>query len=74
MKRELNLKSAQDNRPHMKKYAEEWFVEEACRLIEILVGVGRKPDAEKVREQALAVHDDPAIRESVDKAVQRQQK
>jgi serine/threonine protein kinase/uncharacterized RDD family membrane protein YckC len=72
--RELNLKLAKDNRPQLRDYAERSFVEETSRLIEILVGAGRKADAEKVQEQALAVRDDPGIREAVEKAVQRQKK
>jgi hypothetical protein len=73
-RRELNLQFAKDNNPQLKTYAEKSFVEETCRLIEILVGADRKPDAEKLRERALAVRDDPAIRQAVEKAVERQKK
>jgi hypothetical protein len=72
--RELNLELAKEGNPQLKAYAEESFVEKTCRLINILVGAGRKQDAEKVRERALAVRDDPAIRQAVEDAVERQKK
>jgi hypothetical protein len=62
------------NNPELKDYAEKSFVEETCRVIEILVRAGRKLDAEKLREHALAVLDEPAIRQAVEKAVERQKK
>ena len=60
--RELNLKFAANGQPRLKQYAERTFIEETCRLIEILVSAERNDEAAKVREQALAVQDDPAIR------------
>ena len=50
----MQLKMDKDKQLPMKDYAEKSFVEQTCRLIEILVGAGRKEDAEGVREQALA--------------------
>jgi len=72
--RERTLTFAKDANPPLKDFAETSFAEETCRLIEILVGVNRKTDAEKIREQAMAVRDDPRIREAVEKAMQRQKK
>jgi hypothetical protein len=34
-------------------------------LIEALVGTGRKPDAEKVRDQAVAILDNPRLKSAV---------
>jgi hypothetical protein len=73
--RDANLKLAKEEADtNLKEYAENSFVEEICRLIDILVGADRKQDAEKVRERALAVRDASAIREAIEKAVQRQKK
>jgi len=65
--RERQLSMAKDERLRMKEYAEKSFVEVACRLIEILVGAGRKEDAESVRERALAVRDDRKLRDAIEK-------
>jgi hypothetical protein len=71
--RALNLKLAQKNDDsRLKEYAEKSFADETCRVIEILVGADRKQDAEKVRDQALAVRDDAGIRDALEKALQRQ--
>jgi hypothetical protein len=72
-RRELTLRRASGD-SHRKEFAESSFTEDSCRLIEILVGGGRKPDAERVRERALTVRDDPKIREAVDKAANSQNK
>ena len=66
--RELQLKMDKDKRLRMKEYAEKSFVEQTSRLIEILVGAGRKEDAESVREQALEVRDDRRFRDAIEKA------
>jgi hypothetical protein len=65
--RERNLEIAKDERVLMKEHAEKMFAEETCRLIEILVGAGRKQDAESVRERALAVRDDRKLRDAIEK-------
>ena len=58
----------------MKKYAEDRFVSQTCQLIEILVGVGRKADAEKIRDQAVAVLDDARLKSAVSDAEARVRK
>ncbi len=65
--RERHLEMAKDERLRLKEYAETSFVEETCRLIEILVGAGRKEDAESVRERAFAVRDDRPLLEAIKK-------
>ena len=65
--RERQVSMAKDERLRMKEYAEKSFVEVTCRLIEILVGAGRKEDAESVRERALAVRDDRKLRDAIEK-------
>jgi hypothetical protein len=42
-----------------------------CELIEILVGAGKAADAEKVREQAVALLDDPRLKPAVADAESR---
>ncbi len=72
--RQMQLSLAtEDSTEPFKDVAEGHFVEQTCRLIEILVGVGRGPDAEKVRDRALAVRDDAAIRGAMDRAMQRKE-
>jgi hypothetical protein len=77
--RTMHLDLAKKSYPRMEDYAriegyvERLFAEETSRLIEILVGADRQPDAEKVRKQALAVHDDPRIRDAGKKDAQREQ-
>jgi hypothetical protein len=68
--RELNLKFAKHGPPQLRDFAVKSFVERTCRLIEILVRADRKDEAEKIRERALAVHNDPAIRAAGEKAEQ----
>ncbi len=69
--RELNLKLAKDGVASLKEFADKSFTEETCRLIEILSGANRKPDAEKVRERALAVRNDAGLREAIEQAEKR---
>jgi hypothetical protein len=70
-RRKMNLEYATKGNPRMEEFAETWFADETCRLIEILVGVDRKQEAETVRKQALAVRDDPRIRDAGQKALPR---
>jgi hypothetical protein len=55
----------------VKKFAENGFVEETRQLIEILVGAGRKPEAEKIRDEAVLVLDDPRLQSAVADAEQK---
>jgi hypothetical protein len=72
--RERTLKRVKKDNPELKAFAEEAFVDETGRLVEILVGVGRKQDAGKVRERALAVRDDRQVRDALDRALQSRKK
>jgi hypothetical protein len=47
------------------------FVGEVCKLVEILVATGHKTDAEKIRDQAAAVLDDPRLQSAVSDAEQK---
>jgi hypothetical protein len=51
--------------PAPPKFADNNFVGQTRQLIEILVGAGRKADAEKIRDQALAVVDDDRLKAAV---------
>ncbi len=44
------------------------FVKQTCGLIEILVATGHKPEAEKIRDQALLIMDDPLLTAAVQDA------
>ena len=49
----------------LQQHSDEHFVRQARALVEILVGAGRKPDAEKIQAQAVAELDDPALASAV---------
>jgi hypothetical protein len=63
-----------DTTARMKKWAEDRFVGGTVELIEILVGVGRKAEAEKIRDQAVAVLDDARLKSAVSDAEARVRK
>jgi len=44
------------------------FVKQTCGLIEILMATGHKPEAEKIRDQALLIMDDPLLTSAVQDA------
>jgi hypothetical protein len=63
-----------DTTARMKKWAEDRFVGGTAQLIEILVGAGRKAEAEKIRDQAVAVLDDARLKSVVTDAEARVRK
>ncbi len=63
--------SPPDTSAMMKKSAEDRFVGQTCQLIEILVATDHKADAEGIRDQAIAVLDDPRLKSAVDDAAQK---
>jgi hypothetical protein len=65
------VKPPPDTLPRIKKLGEENFVNETRNLIEILVGVNHKDDAEKIRDQALAVLGDPRLQSAVTDAEEK---
>ena len=59
------------NPPDPPSYGDNSFVKKTRQLIEILVGVGDKAEAEKVRDQAVALLDDPRLKSAVADAEKR---
>jgi hypothetical protein len=57
--------SPPDTSAMLKKSAEDRFVGQVRQLIEILVATGHKADAEKIRDQAVAILDDPRLKSAV---------
>ncbi len=55
----------------MRKSSVDRFVRNVGQLIEILVGAGRKPEAGKICDQALATLDDPRLKSAISDAEQR---
>jgi hypothetical protein len=53
------------------KFADNNFVGQIRQLIEILVGAGRKPEADKIRDEALMVLNDDRIKSAVTDAEQK---
>jgi hypothetical protein len=56
------------------KAADHIFINKACQLVEILVASGHKADAQKVRDQALALLDDARLKSAVTDAEEKLQK
>ena len=57
--------------PDSPSYGDSSFVKQTRQLVEILVGVGDKAEAEKVRDQAVALLDDPRLKSAVADAEKR---
>jgi hypothetical protein len=68
---ELADRSPAVNQTLLGEQAERTFVKETRQLVEILVGTGRKLDAEKIRDSAVAVLDVPELKSAVTDAEQR---
>jgi hypothetical protein len=68
--RQVHLELAGENpalgQSHLGEYAEVHFAEAVGRLIAILVGTGRRQDAERVRELALATSASAPVRAALD--------
>ena len=56
------------------KVADNIFVDKTRQLIEILVANGHQADAEQIRDQALALLDDPWLKSAVSDAEEKTQK
>jgi hypothetical protein len=69
-----NSWSPPDTWAMMKKSAEDRFVGQTRQLIEILVATGRKADAERIRDQAVAILDDPRLRSAISDVEEQIQK
>jgi len=63
-----------DTSAMMKKSGEDRFVGQTRQWIEILIGTGHKADAEKIRDQAVAILDDPRLKSAVSDAEEKIQK
>ena len=57
--------------PDMGQLATNNFVGQVCKLVEILVATGHKADAEKIRDEAVTVLDDPRLQSAVSDAEQK---
>jgi hypothetical protein len=63
--RELPGERPKSQQDQLRDLAKETFVTSACRLIEILIATGRKPEAEKIGDQAVAILDDSRLKSAV---------
>jgi hypothetical protein len=66
-----NSWSPPDTSAMMKKFAEDRFVGQTRQLIEILVATDHKADAEKIRDEAIKLLNDPRVKSAVDDAAQK---
>lgn len=57
--------------PDLMQMATNNFVGSVCKLVEILVATGHKPDAEKIQDEALTVLDDPKLKSAVNDAEEK---
>lgn len=71
MNDELARKNPELNRPEFRLQSRQRFMEKTCQLIEILVATDRKAAAEKVREQAVILNDDPRLKSAVQDAANK---
>jgi serine/threonine protein kinase len=55
----------------LREHIRNTFVDDTCRLIEILVAVGRRADATRIQEQAVAVSNSPKLEAAVQDAEKR---
>jgi serine/threonine protein kinase len=55
-------------RPDYNLMATNNFVGQVCKLVEILVGTGERDEAQKIRDEALTVVDDPHLRSAISDA------
>jgi hypothetical protein len=69
-----NSWSAPDASAMGMKSAENNFVGQTRQLIEILVATGHKADAEKIRDEAVAILDDARLKSAVSDAEQKTRK
>ena len=60
--------------PDLGQMATNNFVGQVCKLVEILVATGHQADAEKIRDEAVAVLDDARLKSSVSDAERKIQK
>ena len=67
--REDHIKLAETKGDQFKDIGDRFFLLETCRLIEIMAGAGKKQDAEKIREKALAIRGDDMMKEAIDTAL-----
>lgn len=67
--RELNLSmmrtKPKHNTPKMRQYTDDSFIKKTCQLIEILMGLGKKPEAEEIQKRALKSFDHDKIRRAI---------
>jgi hypothetical protein len=72
-RRQVQLEVADENPAlggsHLRDFTEARFADAVGRLVEILAGVGRRQDAERVRELALAVSASTAVRAALEDAL-----
>jgi serine/threonine protein kinase len=58
-------------RPNLTKSTDTRFISQTRNLIEILVGTERRPEAQKIQQQAIALMDAPELRSAINDAEQR---
>jgi serine/threonine protein kinase len=54
--------------PDMARVADDYFVRGVRKLVEILVGASHRSEAEKIRDQAVALLDDPRLKSVIQEA------
>jgi len=67
--RELNLSRMRTNSkrstPRMRQYTDDLFIKNTCQLIEILIGLKKKPEAEEIQKKALRYFDHDKIKRAI---------
>lgn len=73
--REVDLSMMRKNTafdtPEMRQHTDKSFIKDTCNLIEILIGLGKKSEAEKIQKKALNYFDHNEIRSAITDAEQK---
>ena len=68
---EILDRTSQNNQARMRKQANDSFVNDTRRLVEILVGSGHTDEAQKIQSEAVAVLNDPRLQSAVGDAEEK---
>jgi len=68
---QLMDRTPEANRSSLRQHAQQTFIKDTRKLVEILVGVSRNTEASAIRDQAVAVLDVPELRSAVTDAEEK---
>jgi len=69
--RTLSDRNPEANRTSLREHVQRTFIKDTRKLVEILVGVSRNTEAEAIRDQGVALLDEPEMRSAMTDAEQK---